>query len=107
MKSNTELKLLVAVVGAVIALAGSGTALSACGVLDRTGEIMEMEEGRNGVKAEINNGNNDDYEVYLIPNTECDEGDRIDDCADRDDYLVAPSGAVPGLNGNNSDRDDD
>lgn len=93
---------------ALVALAGSGAVLSACAVFDRTGEIMELEEGRNGVKAEVNNGNNGDYEVYLIPGTKCEEGDRIDDCADADDYLVTPDGAVPGINrGNDRDGDDD
>lgn len=100
-----ELRTMAVTAGALLALAGSGALISACGVFDRTGEIMEMEEGRNGVKAEVNNGNNGDYEVYLIPNTTCTEGDRIDECADEDDYLVAPDGARPGVN-TGSDRDD-
>lgn len=96
------------VAGSMIALAGSGVVLSACGAFDRTGEIMELEEGRNGVKAEVNNGNNDDYEVYLIPGTVCNEGDRISECADEDDYLVTPDGATPGLNsGSNGDDGSD
>jgi hypothetical protein len=70
-------------------------ALTACGAVN--GRIDEVETGRNGVKVEVRDGTGS-YEAYLIPNTTCEEGDYIQDCADRDDYLVAPANARPGRN---------
>ena len=69
--------------------------LTACG--SANGKIKEIEEGRNGVKAEVVDGNGD-YEVYLIPSTTCEQNDYLRDCADEDDFLVAPRGARPGVN---------
>lgn len=70
-------------------------ALTACANYD--GRILEVETGRNGVKVEVQDGNGD-YEAYLIPETTCGENDYIQNCADRDDYLVAPANARPGRN---------
>lgn len=70
--------------------------VTACG--DVNGRIDEVETGRNGVKVEVRDGTGD-YEAYLIPNTTCEQGDYIQDCADADDYLVAPEGAQPGVSG--------
>jgi hypothetical protein len=66
------------------------------------GEILEVETGRNGVKAEIRDGDGD-YEVYLVRDTTCRPGDQITDCADRDDYLTEPVGHTPGLNTDGND----
>lgn len=86
--------------GAVVMLAGCGL------VQDQDGMIREVETGRNGVKVEVQDGDTT-YETYLIPNTECEQDEYIQDCADADDYLVAPDSAVPGLNGRGGSRDDD
>lgn len=80
----------------VPALLGAALVLSACG--DVNGRIDEVETGRNGVKVEVRDGTGN-YEAYLIPNTTCEEGDYIQNCADADDYLVTPAGARPGKNG--------
>lgn len=86
-------------------LAGAALALSACNLPNENGKILELEVGRNGVKVEVRDANGD-YETYLIPDTECEQDEYVQDCADADDYLVPPRGAVPGLNGSR-DRDDD
>jgi hypothetical protein len=75
---------------------GLTLALTACG--DVNGRIDEVETGRNGVKVEVRDGTGS-YEAYLIPDTVCEEGDYIQDCADADDYLVSRDGARPGRNG--------
>lgn len=73
------------------------------------GWIEEFERGRNGVSLEVRldaNETTDEEgeaeatteEVYLVPSTTCRQGMYVQDCADEDDYLVPPSGAVPGLN---------
>lgn len=77
-------------------LLGAGLTLTACG--DVNGLIDEVETGRNGVKVEVRDGTGD-YEAYLIPNTTCQQGDYIQDCADADDYLVAREDARPGVGG--------
>jgi hypothetical protein len=81
-----------------------GGVLIGCDLPNEDGKILEVETGRNGVKVEVKDGEGD-YEVYLIPGTTCTEGTYLRDCADRDDYLVAPPGARAGLNGDD-DRDD-
>lgn len=76
--------------------------LVGCGAINSSGDgvIREIEEGRNGVKIEVQVGNDSENteEVFLIENTVCEVDDRLEDCADADDYLVAPTKARPGLN---------
>lgn len=81
----------------VVATLGLALVLSACGLVDTDGDIVEIETGRNGVKAEIKDGDGD-YEVYLIPETVCRADQALSDCADADDFLVPPPNATPGLN---------
>lgn len=95
------------VTGAMIAAGATATLVAGCGLVqEQDGMIKEVETGRNGVKVEVKNGDTT-YETYLIPNTECEQDEYIRDCADADDYLVVPDGAVPGLNGRGGSRDDD
>lgn len=84
----------------IAAILAAALGLSGCGVQD--GLILETETGRNGVKAEIQDGDGD-YEVYLVPDTTCTERQYIQECADKDDFLVSPDGHIAGRN----DRDDD
>jgi len=95
------------ITGTALAALTIGVTLTSCGLANTDGQILETETGRNGVKAEIKDGDGD-FEVYLIPNTECREGDYLKDCADDDDYLVRSPGAQPGLNHDDGgDRDGD
>jgi len=81
-----------------LAVAGAlALAILTGGCASQDGRILETETGRNGVKAEVQSGQGD-YEVYLVRDTTCNEGDYIHDCADRDDYLVEPTGHVAGRN---------
>lgn len=73
----------------IAAILAAALGLGACGV--QNGLILEMETGRNGVKAEVKDGAGD-YEVYLVPDTTCAVDQYIQDCADKDDYLVSPPG---------------
>lgn len=85
-----------AIIGALLA---AGLGLGGCAEMmgPQDGDIMEIETGRNGVKAEIKDGDGD-YEVYLIPNTVCRKDQALNQCADKDDYLVPPDKATPGVN---------
>lgn len=82
----------------VAATLGAALLLGGCDLVDVDGDIVEIEDGRNGVKAEIKNGD-DAYEVYLIPGTVCKQHQALDECADTDDFLVPAKGAIPGING--------
>lgn len=87
----------------IAAILAAALGLSGCGAFPTDGHINETETGRNGVKAEVKDGDGD-YEVYLVRDTDCREGDYIDECADQDDYLVEPDGHTSGVN---PDSDDD
>ena len=70
-------------------------ALGLAGCANQNGRILEIETGRNGVKAEVQDGTGD-YEVYLVPDTTCTVDQYIQDCADKDDFLVPPTGHTRG-----------
>jgi hypothetical protein len=81
---GASLVMLVAVL--LVVLAGCGPAAD---------EITEIETGENGVKVETW----DDREWYLRRGIDCDEGERLWECADRGDLLVeqrAPGGRAGG-----------
>lgn len=79
----------------VLGTLGFALLLSGCG--NQNGRILEVETGRNGVKAEVQDGTGD-YEVYLVRDTVCAPDDYIQDCADRDDYLIEPANHRAGKN---------
>lgn len=64
--------------------------LTACAQAGDT--ITEIETGENGVKVETQDGR----EQYFRHGIDCDEGDRVSECTDRDDLLVEQRGARDG-----------
>lgn len=55
-------------------------------------KITEIENGENGTKIETHDGR----EHYLRHGIDCDEGDRLWECASRDDLLVERAGGRTG-----------
>jgi hypothetical protein len=80
----TRIRSLAAAVAAVIAVAGC-----------TPDKITELENGENGTKVETQ----DDREWYFRHGIDCDEGDRLWECASRSDLLVDPRGERGGSRG--------
>jgi hypothetical protein len=66
----------------ILVIAAALFALTSCASYGD--QITEIENGENGTKVETQDGR----EHYLRHGVDCDEGDRLWECATRDDLLV-------------------